>query len=331
MSFPITPVSAETRLVLLLRQHGDYYSGEALCREMGMTRAAVWKYVCALRTHGYVVEACTHRGYRLTSAPDTPFPAEVLARLSTARLGRDCQYHRETDSTNRLAVAQGESGAAEGSLVVADAQTGGRGRMGRSWWSPPGVNLYFSLLLRPQTPPMQAPSLALVAGLALHRTVRQLAPHVNSAAKWPNDVWISGRKVAGVLCDMRSEADRIHFLVMGIGVNINLPDDQLPPALLPVATSLAAAAGHGFCRAAVLATFLNQFEPLYDAWQRDGLAPLVSELAACSPLANRLITVTGGQHEIRGTVCGLSPTGALLLRLANGQQQAIVAGDVHLT
>ena len=173
-------------------------------------------------------------------------------------------------------------------------------------------------------------SIALVCGLAIHRAVQQVAPGLDSAVKWPNDVWLEGRKLAGVLCEMRCEADRVHQLVVGMGINVNLRPPQMPAALAQSATSLALAAGRDFSRAELLAALLNALEPLYERWANEGLRPFVEELEACSPLTGRTVAVNWGDERLVGTVTGLAPSGALVLETAPGVRREIIAGDVHL-
>lgn len=327
---PAAALPLEVRILEMLRAGEGSASGEAMCRELGISRAAVWKHINTLRQQGYTIAACTRRGYHLAATPETPVPGELLPRLHTRWLGRPYEFLPSVDSTNHVVTTLAERGADAGTTVAADTQTGGRGRMGRQWHSPAGANLYLSLLLRPTLAPMQIPPLALVCGLAIHRAVQQVAPGLNTAVKWPNDVWLEGRKLAGVLCEMRCEADRVHFLVVGLGINVNLQPAQLPPALAPAATSLALAAGRTFCRTELLAALLNALEPLYERWLADGLAPFVDELAACSPLTGRAVAVNWGNERLCGTVTGLATSGALLLETAPGVCREIVAGDVHL-
>ncbi|NTU97556.1 MAG: biotin--[acetyl-CoA-carboxylase] ligase, partial [Chlorobiaceae bacterium] len=171
-----------------------FLSGEELCREFSITRSAVWKHIGLLRDAGCRIEAVTGRGYRLMELSGRPVQAEVGMFLETGRLGKNFVYHQEALSTNQLARALAQEGAPEGTVVSADSQTGGRGRMGRSWISPPGVNLYFSFILRPALPPFRVPQLTLLVAAAIHRALLPHIPGLRPMVKWPNDIFLNGRK-----------------------------------------------------------------------------------------------------------------------------------------
>lgn len=323
-------MTAAQQIVAVLREAaGAEVSSRALCERLGVTRAAVWKQVEALRAGGYAIEACSRRGYRFVAAPDTPHAAEVLPLLRTARLGRDCQYVEETGSTNRDAAARAEAGAAEGLVVAAGAQRAGRGRQARVWHSPPGANLYFSLVLRPEVELARAASLPLVVGLAVAEALEGLAPEARPLVKWPNDILARGRKLCGILCELQAETDRVRHIIAGVGVNVNLEPESLPAELRGRATSLKAEAGRAFSRAAVLAAVLNRLEPLYDRWRAEGLAPLAGALAARDALRGREIALEQGGRRVAGVADGIQADGALRLLTAEGLV-AIYSGEAHL-
>lgn len=320
----------DERVVELLRAGGGIVSGERLCGELEMTRAAVWKHIDALRKAGYRIDSCPGSGYRLAAAPDVPFPCEVRNGLKTTCLGAAVEFLETTDSTNRQMAARARAGAPHGSVLVADAQTAGRGRMARQWFSPPGSNLYFSLLLRPDVVPMKAPQLALLAGLALARAVETLCPELTPKVKWPNDVFLNGKKLSGILCDMDAETDRVHYLVVGVGVNVNLSADEFPPEISGLATSLRAELGKTVPRTALLTAFLNAFEPIYESWLADGLAAWLPELGEKSHLAGRELAVEVGRESLHGRAVGLSCNGGLLLDCGGTSPRELVCGDVRI-
>ncbi|HOM58880.1 MAG TPA: biotin--[acetyl-CoA-carboxylase] ligase [Kiritimatiellia bacterium] len=318
------------QIVTLLRETaGGEVSSRLLCERLGITRAAVWKQIEALRAAGYVIEACTRRGYRLVAAPDRPSAAEVLPLLSTRWLGRDLRYLAETGSTNRDVAALAQAGAEQGVAVVADRQNAGRGRMTRVWFSPPDVNLYFSLLLRPPVEPGRAASLPLVVGLAVAEAIERLAPACVPKIKWPNDILGDGRKLCGVLCEMQAEADCVRHIIPGVGVNVNLTQAMLPAELRGRATSLRMIAGQTFSRAAVLAAILNALEPLYDQWCAEGLEPLLPRLAQRDALYGREIRLEQGGRMLAGRADGIQPDGALRLVTAQGAMP-VYSGEAHI-
>ncbi|HOE60458.1 MAG TPA: biotin--[acetyl-CoA-carboxylase] ligase [Kiritimatiellia bacterium] len=322
---------ATDEILTALRQAaGGEVSSRALCDRLGVSRAAIWKRIEALRGLGYGISASPRRGYRLESVPDLPHAAEVLPLLSTRRIGRDCRYVAETGSTNRDAAVLAQAGAEEGLVVTAGSQHAGRGRMTRVWFSPAGVNLYFSLVLRPAVEPLRAASLPLVAGLAVAEAVADLAPELQPAVKWPNDILVAGRKLCGILCEMQAEIDCVRHIVLGVGVNVNLERASLPEEIRSRATSLRMACGRSFSRAAVLAAILNHFEPLYDQWLRKGLEPLITRLDARDALRGRMITLeSGGGQTLRGRADGIQADGALRLVTERGPV-TLYSGETHI-
>jgi len=320
---------AEHILAVLREAAGREVSSHAMCGQLGISRAAIWKQVEALRTAGYQIDACSRRGYRLVRAPDTPYAPEVIPLLTTRRLGRDCRYVAETGSTNRDVAALAQGGAEEGLVMVAGRQTAGRGRMTRVWFSPPGVNLYFSVLLRPAVEPGRAASLPLVAGLAVADALAGLIPGLAVRIKWPNDILIGGKKLCGILCEMQAETDCVRHIVLGVGMNVNLTDDQLTGELRGRATSLRIEAGRTFSRVAVLAAVLNQFEPLYDRWRMEGLGPLLEAIGTYDALSGRDITLDQGGSQITGRADGIQADGALRLMTGQGAV-SVYSGEAHI-
>lgn len=315
------------RILAWLRESTEPLSGEELARRLGCSRAAVWKHVAALRRAGYRIEPQHARGYALVASPDRLAPTELRPRLT----GRwtEIVWRAEVDSTQRLARERARAGAPEGTIVIAEAQTAGRGRLGRSWHSPPGVNLYCTVVLRPPRPPAVAPQLGLVAAVAVADAVRETVP-VPPAIKWPNDVLLDGRKVAGILTEMEGEADRVAFVLVGIGVNVNLGAADLPPELAASATSLRAAAGAPVDRLAFTARLLAALEARYGQFLAGGFAAIRPAFEAMAFLTGRAIRVSGPDGAVGGRVCGVDDDGALLLEAGAGGTMRVRAGEVTL-
>ncbi len=323
-------MTAAEQIVTLLREaDGGEVSSRILCERLSVSRAAVWKQIETLRVGGYEIEACSRRGYRLVRAPDTPCAAEVRPLLTTRRLGHDCRYVAETGSTNRDVAALAQSGAEEDVVIVAGQQNAGRGRMTRAWFSPPEVNLYFSLLLRPVVEPGRAASLPLVAGLAVAEALAALVPDVNPRIKWPNDILISDKKICGILCEMQAETDCVSHIIPGIGINVNLTRVMLPENLRDRATSLRIETGRIFSRAVVLAAILNRFEPLYERWCRSGFESLLPAVASRDALAGRTVSLEQGGRQVTGKAEGIQPDGALRLVTAQGLVP-VYSGEAHI-
>lgn len=324
-------MNATTEQVLArLRTAAGFVSGQALSAELGVTRAAVWKAVRHLLGIGYDIEAAPRRGYRLRQVGEGAIATELEPLLATRLLGRERVCLDACDSTNTVAKDRAGQGAPHGLLVTADHQTQGRGRMQRPWHSPPGRNLYASLLLRPAVPPQRVPQLSILAGLALAETLAEQAPDIPLRIKWPNDLWIGDRKVCGILCEMAAEMAAVHHVVVGIGLNVNLTEADIPPDLREVATSLRLAAGRDFSRVAILAAFLNRFEPLLDQWiGADDLGPFLADYDRLALLTGRQVRVEQPRETLSGRVAGLNPRGELLLETSRGTVR-IHSGDAHI-
>lgn len=320
--------TTEKILHRLRTRNSDFVSGASLCQSLAISRTAVWKHIRQLRDNGYDIEAAPNKGYRLVQAVNAPSPFELEPLLKTEYFGRRIEYLPVTDSTNRVATELARQDAPEGSVVIADAQTAGRGRLERKWHSPPGCNLYFSLVLRPEVMSGQAPQLALIAGVSVCRAIKRIFPELNPRTKWPNDVYLNNRKLAGILCSMVSEMERVRYLIVGIGINVNVT--EFPPELAELATSLRVAIGREVCRPAILATVLDDFEQAYEQWQSNGPASFLEEWRQISYLAGRQVKVVIMNKCVAGTVLGLSASGALRLRDRQGAEHEIIGGDVNI-
>ncbi len=263
---------------------------------------------------------------RAHDGPTALEPAAIARQLETVRLGRRLEYFDELDSTNTTARELAEAGAAEGTVVIAESQRRGRGRLGRQWVSPPGRNLYLSLVLRPSLPPAAAPQITLVVGLAAAEAVREWTPAVG--IKWPNDLVSGGRKLAGILTEMSADEGRVHFVIAGIGVNLNSEPEDFPPELRPLATSLRVVSGALVDRARFVARLLHRLEVRYDQFLREGFATIAPSWEELSELTGETILVQSQGERIEGTVLGLADDGALRVREGRDGERRIVAGDV---
>jgi BirA family biotin operon repressor/biotin-[acetyl-CoA-carboxylase] ligase len=314
-------------LLLAALEDRGWQSGAAIALRLGVSRAAVWKRIERLRARGYAIEAEAGKGYRLVRRSERLLP-EVVRRWYEPRLLRGEIVHRDTiDSTNRLAAELARGGAAEGTVVLAEQQTAGRGRLGRTWESPAGVNLYGSIVLRPGVPPVEVPRLTLVAGIAVAEAIAATIA-VRPQIKWPNDVLLSGRKVAGVLTELEAEAERVRFVIVGIGVNLNARRGDFPPELAAKATSLALAGGAPVDRAAFTGRLLGAFDELYGEFLRGGFGALRPRYDAFHCLPGRRVTVDG-RPPLTGTVRGVDDEGALLVDDGTAVRR-VVSGEVTL-
>ena len=261
-----------------------------------------------------------------------PLSRETVFRLLHTRvLGGNLQFLDSCDSTNQVALDAAKNGAPEGLVVISEIQTAGRGRQRRLWHSPPGRNLYFSVLLRPQCPQTRLPQLAMVTALSLHQALRKLAPELDIGLKWPNDLWLNAHKLSGILCECPPQSGNRCAIVVGIGLNVNAQREDFPPELQETATSLAIADGHDFNRTTVLAEILNTFDELYNKWlNTNDLELFLPAWEKADILRGRIITVLRPTDQLEGTVLGITSTGLLRLEVPGQGEVVVSAGDVHL-
>ena len=249
--------------------------------------------------------------------------------LTAKRLGYEVRFLNETESTNRDVDAAALAGAAEGLLIIADSQTAGRGRMTRTWFSPAGDNLYFSLLLRPDVGLAVVPSLPLVVGLAVAEAIVACAPALLPKIKWPNDILVNGKKICGILCELQTKKDNVDYVVVGVGINVNLTADQMPVELKERATSILIENGESLKREQLLAAILNRLEPIYDNWRAFGFKPLVQNINALDALRGVSIRMDLSGAPIEGIASGIQDDGSLLLQTTKGPIP-IYSGEAHI-
>jgi BirA family biotin operon repressor/biotin-[acetyl-CoA-carboxylase] ligase len=307
-----------------------WVSGADLSHRLGVTRAAIWARIEELRNLGYEVEASPHSGYRLLGCPDRLHADDLTSRIGAVRVvGRDIRVFQETSSTSDILEKLARDGVREGMVVFAESQTRGRGRLGRQWVSPPGRGIWFSVLLRPVLRPQAATRLTVAAATALARALRREVP-LRPEIKWPNDLMIHGRKVAGVLTELSGELDSVRHVILGIGINANLDREDLPPALHATATSLKLELGRSIDRASLAAALLQELDAAYACVTDDRFAILADEWSNQCTTLGRDVSVLSGNRRIIGRAESLDSEGALLVRTQFGRLERIVGGDVTL-
>lgn len=323
-------MSAESHaeiLRLLKGMDGGYLSSARLSAQLGISRAAIWKQISVLREQGYVIDALPSKGYRLGAGPDRLFSEEIQAGLRTTIIGTEIVYFTETDSTNHRAALLAAAGAVDGTVIVAEAQSAGKGRLGRRWTSPAGVNLYLSIILRPDIVPRAAPLLTFLSSLATARTI-ELESGLRPTVKWPNDVLLHGAKVAGLLNEMNAETERVNYVILGIGVNLNMTQEQFPDDLRSPATSLALALQRPVDRVRFCRRLLSEIDTLYRDYPAGQEAILAGWLDYFD-LFGKKVAIEEPSRTIIGVVTGVAVDGALLLALEDGSSERILAGDVR--
>jgi BirA family transcriptional regulator, biotin operon repressor / biotin---[acetyl-CoA-carboxylase] ligase len=317
----------DTRILSAIRKPGGISGGD-LAHQLGISRAAVWSHMEELRALGYEIEAGPHRGYRLISAPDLLHADDLMAQLTGPLVvGREIAVFQETTSTSDIVDKLARDGVKEGMVVFAESQTRGRGRLGRRWHSPPGKGLWFTVLLRPDMRPSAATRFVIAAAVALCRALRETAG-VQPEIKWPNDVLIRGRKVAGILIEMNAELDHINYLLLGIGVGVNLEARDYPAELKPLATSLRIETRALVNRASLAVAILRELDQVYLAIRGGHFTALTEEwYRQCGTLGGQ-VTIKVGDRIIQGRVEAIDDEGVLLLRTQHGRIERILGGDV---
>ncbi|HUL29704.1 MAG TPA: biotin--[acetyl-CoA-carboxylase] ligase [Thermodesulfobacteriota bacterium] len=319
----------DEKILQLLKDHSaEFLSGQKISRHLRVSRTAIWKRIQKLRTLGYEIEASTRSGYRLTRSPDLLTPSEIKPLLETKWMGRRIHYFRTLDSTNAKAYQLALAGAEEGEVVLSETQEKGRGRLGRPWFSPPFLNLYLSVILRPNISPHQAPLITLMAAVAVAEAIREftgLLPLI----KWPNDLLLRDRKIAGLLNEIHSETDRIHFVILGIGVNLNMDEKAFSKEIRSVATSLRIELGQTISRKAFLRSLLQALERWYSVFLKEGSDVLLKAWRDWAQVEGRKVKVTSFGDVLAGKAIDVDSDGALILETEDGKRIRVVAGDVQ--
>lgn len=315
------------KILKCLREAEDYVSGQELCQMFDVSRTAIWKVMNQLKEEGYVIDAMKNKGYRLVQTPDLVTADEVESLLETSWAARPVVYEEEQASTNQTAKMLAEQGASHGTLVVAERQVSGRGRRGRPWHSPKGSGIWMSILLRPQIHPMSASMLTLVAAMAVYDAISSRVE--GCAIKWPNDIVIDGRKVCGILTEMSSELDNIHYVVIGIGINVNT--DDFPEDIASVAASMHVITGAYYKRAEIIADTWKAFEKYYDLFvQTENLALMVDAYNQRLVNMDRRVMIEERGHRYEGTARGIDAEGALLVERDDGTTTSVISGEVSV-
>ncbi len=311
-------------------------SGETLSTQLGVSRAQVWKHVGTLRKRGYTIDGEPGGGYRLSASPDRLYAEEVQAQLTTRWLAREIHHLDETESTNPIAFDLGRSDAPAGTTVIAEGQTAGRGRLGRSFFSPPYQNLYASILLRPTGSISDAPTLILAAAVAVADTVAEFMGDESAVEiKWPNDVLIHRRKTSGILMESSAEGTRIAFAVLGIGVNLNVDREIFPDEFRHLATSLSSELGHPVDRIAFARRLFEHLETQIDLHANQGFEAVRPRFESFFRMRGEAVGIEEIAGErISGRALGIAPNGALEVEIIEGPTagtiRTVMAGDVTL-
>ncbi len=320
----------DEKILEVLRKNRDsYISGEELSHHFSVSRTTIWKHIEGLRGIGYDIQAQPNLGYRLVSVPDSLLANEIKANLKTKLVGKEIFSFEETQSTMDVARNLAANGAPEGTVVFAEHQTQGRGRMGRSWLSPRGEGIWASIILRPNFSPGRAPSITIMAALAVAEAIRETT-HLSASIKWPNDILIRGKKIGGILTEMVAEMDMIEFVIVGIGVNVSLKIEDLPKSLHKKVSCLKDELGEGFPRIPLAQEILRKLDQFYLLLKSEGFDSIAEKWRSLSATLGKHIKASFQGATIEGQAVDIDSDGALVVRLDNGFCERLTTGDVEI-
>jgi len=313
----------QERILDFLKKKKDYVSGEEISSHLDISRQALWKHISELREAGYDIVAVPHLGYRLVSCPDRLFGFEVRRNLATRVIGKKVYYFDALTSTMDVAFKLGIEGSQEGTLVLAETQTKGKGRLGRHWFSPKYKGIYLSLILRPKILPNSAAILTLLSAVSICETVKAKTG-LDAKIKWPNDILIQNKKVAGILTELNAQTDEIVFVVIGIGINVN--NDR--KSLVDNATSLKEHLKEGLNRIELLQEMLRRIEENYFLFKEQGGKSIADKWRAFNMTLGRMVSVVCRNEHIEGEAVEIDEDGGLLIRNSSGIIEKVMAGDI---
>ena len=317
-------------IVEILKSAGDNFtSGESIAGDLGVSRTAVWKHIQKLRESGYEILSHARRGYKLKDAPDLLLPGEVQIGLDTQIIGKEMHYEPSVDSTNQIAKALAYHGAPDGTIVVAEEQHSGKGRLERNFFSPRGKGIWFSVILRPKFLPHDAPKCTLMAAVAVAEAMKRF--NLKAEIKWPNDIMFRNRKLVGILTEITAELAKITYMVIGIGINVNISREEFPEELQPIAASLSEMSGEEISRVQFFRAVLEEFDKLYLTVSASGFAEVLKLWRDYNVTLGRnvrVISLSDGE-DFTGKAVDLNADGALVVETESGRR-AVYAGDVSI-
>lgn len=322
-------MSTKDHLLLYLKEKkGNWVSGEALSTQLAVSRTAIWKHICKLREEGYGIESSPKKGYLLRTISDLLLPNEIREGLDTNVFGwKDIVYYSKISSTNTKAKELAAGDAPEGTLVVAEQQVKGRGRKGRTWFSPSQGGIYISLILKPPISPGEAPKITMLTGVVVAETLLKLTPcKIN--IKWPNDILVNGKKLAGILTEMSTEMDAIDYIVVGLGMNVStlgFPDD-----IKDKATSILIETGKYFPRVTFIREYLRWYEKYYEIFKNIGFEPVIQRWKELTNTIGQMVIAEVAGKKYIGEVHDIDNDGILILKDESEKLHRIFSGDVTL-
>lgn len=320
--------TTRNRLIRILQDHrNSYISGQNLSEQLGISRAAVWKHMKALEADGYEIDAVPRKGYQVRRSPDKLSKNTLNWQLDTEWVGRKIIFEEELDSTQVLAKSLADQGAVHGTVVIADQQTSGKGTKGRSWHSPSGTGIWMSLIIRPDFGPREAAQLTLAAAVAIARVFRQ--NDIDAHIKWPNDIYLGGKKLAGILTEMQAEQDYIQHIVLGIGININQTASEIAPDIRNKATSLRIETDKEWKRQDLIHLIWKAFEDVYSLYIKKGFPHIREEWMQYALRLGYRVKATTPSAVFEAVFKGIGEDGELILENDDGSIQHLYSAELE--
>ncbi|MFX0549464.1 biotin--[acetyl-CoA-carboxylase] ligase [Hathewaya histolytica] len=318
----------EEILQLLKESKDKFISGEFISNQFGVSRASIWKYINAIKEDGYEIESVSRKGYRILSSPNILTYAEVSPYLKTKYIGRNIIHFHSIDSTNNKGKELASDGAKEGTVVISEIQTKGKGRLGRNWISPKG-NIYISIILKPKIDPFHLSKTTLIGAAAVNTALKEMG--IESKIKWPNDIILENKKLCGILTEMSAELNLLNYIVMGIGVNVNMDKEDFEDELKDTATSLKALYKKNFNRKELLGRILNNFEKYYEEFiNTNSIKDCIKICRKNSILLGKEVEIIERDEKKRVKALDISDEGALIVEYKNGEIEEIISGEVSM-
>ncbi|WP_053955578.1 biotin--[acetyl-CoA-carboxylase] ligase [Inediibacterium massiliense] len=317
-------------LSALKNNQDQFISGEELSHQIGVTRTAVWKQIKGLKEDGYEIESISRKGYRLVKEPDILDGDILEIEIKNKLIGKKVFHFEEVDSTNTIAKKMASEGAEEGTIVIAEEQTVGRGRLGRSWVSPKKKGIWMSIILRPSIDPMEASKVTQIAAAAVAKGLMNIT-HGFVGIKWPNDIIIHNKKVCGILTEMSAELNSMNYMIVGIGMNVNMTNEEFPKEIQNKATSIREFIGKEVSRKEIVKEVLYAFEDLYlDFIQNKNIKKSIDLCKNYSVTLGKEVKIKSQHEEIIAYAIDLTHDGQLMIRKNTGEMETVLSGEVSV-
>ncbi|MDF2504410.1 MAG: birA, biotin-(acetyl-CoA-carboxylase) ligase [Clostridium sp.] len=317
-------------ILRLLKGNAEgFISGQEISEKFGVSRTAIWKYINQLKIDGYEIEAISKKGYRLISSPDILTNEEIAGSLNTKYIGRSIIHFDSIDSTNNKAKELASLDEKNGTVIISEEQTMGKGRMGRNFISPKGKGIWMSIILKPDINPLNVAMVTQIGAAAINKAFREMK--IETLIKWPNDILLNKKKICGILTEMSAELTKVNFLVMGIGINVNLDEADFTEEVREMATSVKIETGKSLSRKEIVSRILNNFEVLYEDFiEREDVEKTISICRENSILIGREIRVIKRENSINAKVLDIDNKGELVVQYEDGKRENLISGEISI-